>query len=55
VIDRASVVTNTIIHIIRTRGISADVRREVTTILRAEFDDVARTTLTEIRLQPEDE
>jgi hypothetical protein len=54
-IDRPSIVTNTIIHIVRMRGIDADVRREITAILRDEFDDVARTTLTEIRLRPEDE
>jgi hypothetical protein len=50
VIDRASIVTNTVIHVIRVHGgIDAAVRREITAILRAEFHDVAQETLQEIR------
>jgi hypothetical protein len=54
VTDRASVVTNTIVRIIRVHGdIDVHVRREIAAILREEFDDVARTALTEIRLRDE--
>jgi hypothetical protein len=54
VIDRASILTAAIFHVIRTCGIGAEAREQITTILRDELHDVARTTLNEIRLR-EDE
>jgi hypothetical protein len=52
-IDRASVVAASILHIARARGTGAEARIEIVAILRAEFDDIARTTLREIRREDE--
>lgn len=54
-IDRASIVTNTILSVVWRTGLGEPARAEIRKILRDEFDDVARTTLHEIRLRSEDE
>jgi uncharacterized protein (DUF2267 family) len=56
--DRAAVVTGAVLHIVRRALLEwldgddvsfAAARTEVETLLRAEFHDIARTTLNEIR------
>ena len=51
-IDRASILTAAILHVVRTRG-TAEARAEITEILRDEISDIKRQTISEIRPQDE--